>query len=174
MIAHGWLRRAGMCWMMISVLAAFAAAQTEPSAATSQTKRGLLHLLWGDELGSNVAEGPIYLLMDDQGEWTELLLDEELVRPLGGSLALNRKRVVVTGDPDPSPSRHARSRLVVRAVQLESPLPGQAAQPGVLALAGSQKFVNILCRFADSPAITPQPLGWFVPLMGRYESKSPL
>ena len=39
-----------------------------------------------------------YFLSDDQGLWTELLLEEEMVKPLGGPLAVNRKRVKIVGE----------------------------------------------------------------------------
>ena len=39
-----------------------------------------------------------YFLTDDQGRWTELLLDEEMAKPLGGPLAFNRKRVKIVGE----------------------------------------------------------------------------
>ena len=39
-----------------------------------------------------------YFLTDDQGQWTELLLDEEMVKPFGGPLAFNRKRVKIAGE----------------------------------------------------------------------------
>jgi hypothetical protein len=39
-----------------------------------------------------------YFLSDDQARWTELLLDEEMLKPFGGPLALNRKRVKIVGE----------------------------------------------------------------------------
>ena len=42
--------------------------------------------------------GPHYSITDDQGQTTRLLLDEELTKPLGGPLALDRKRVTVSGE----------------------------------------------------------------------------
>ena len=45
-----------------------------------------------------------YFLTDDQGRWTELLLDEEMAKPLGGPLAFNRKRVKIVGERVDRPS----------------------------------------------------------------------
>lgn len=38
-----------------------------------------------------------YMLIDEQGQWTRLLLEPSLTQPFGGPLALNRKRVKVVG-----------------------------------------------------------------------------
>ena len=38
-----------------------------------------------------------YMLIDERGRWTRLLLDPSLTQPLGGPLGLNRKRVKVVG-----------------------------------------------------------------------------
>jgi hypothetical protein len=35
--------------------------------------------------------------VDDQGQWTRLLLDEAMTRPFGGPLVFSRKRVKVVG-----------------------------------------------------------------------------
>ena len=41
---------------------------------------------------------PRYFITDDQGHTTRLLLDEEVTRPFGGPLALDRKKVTVIGE----------------------------------------------------------------------------
>ena len=41
---------------------------------------------------------PRYWITDDQGQRTEIVLDEELARPLGGPLAFDRRRVTVVGE----------------------------------------------------------------------------
>jgi hypothetical protein len=48
------------------------------------------------------------VLVDDQGQWMELLLDETLVRPFGGPRAFNRKRVRIEGESVHAPSRGVR------------------------------------------------------------------
>ena len=42
--------------------------------------------------------GEHYFITDDQGITTRLLLDEEITTPLGGPLALDRKKVTVSGE----------------------------------------------------------------------------
>ena len=41
---------------------------------------------------------PRFMLIDDRGGWTEILLDEALARPVGGPRALNGKRVKILGE----------------------------------------------------------------------------
>lgn len=61
---------------------------------------GRFHIIWNDRTR--------YFLADDQGRWTELLLDEEIVKPLGGPLVLNRRRVKIVGVPVASPPNAIR------------------------------------------------------------------
>jgi hypothetical protein len=39
-----------------------------------------------------------YSITDDQGQTTELLMEDETAKPLGGPLQLDRKRVTITGE----------------------------------------------------------------------------
>ena len=53
-----------------------------------------------------------YFLTEDSGARHELLIDVELMRPLGGPVALNRKRVTVEGEWEQSgPDAPARFRV---------------------------------------------------------------
>jgi hypothetical protein len=78
----------------------------EPQTTPGQTSqpplilRGWLSIVWNDRAH--------FFLTDDQGVTVELDLPEELTRPLGGPLALDRRRVVVivaaaTGALEPLP-----------------------------------------------------------------------
>lgn len=51
---------------------------------------GWFHVIWNGK--------PRFMLIDDQGRWSEILLDEGLARPLGGLRALNQKRVKIVGE----------------------------------------------------------------------------
>jgi hypothetical protein len=51
---------------------------------------GWLHIIWNGE--------PRFMLVDDQGVGVRLLIDDALLRTLGGPGALNQKRVTVTGE----------------------------------------------------------------------------
>jgi len=68
-----------------------------PETGESLTIRGWFTIVWNDQAHT--------FLTDDAGDTHELLLDESLTSPLGGQLALDRKRVVITavavaGRPD--------------------------------------------------------------------------
>lgn len=72
-----------------------------PAAAAGEVVlRGSLNLVWGD--------GVRYFLSDDAGKIHELLVGEELMRPHGGPLALNGKRVRVTAERAVSPGAALR------------------------------------------------------------------
>src|SRR5687768_8803278 len=80
-----------------------AAPQTPGPALSNEPQlvmSGWFHVIWNGE--------PKYMLIDDQGRWTRLLLDGSSMRPSGGPLALNRKRVKVVGVPVTSPSAAIR------------------------------------------------------------------
>ncbi len=66
---------------------------------------GWVTVIWNDSAH--------YVLSDDQGRWTELLLDEETARSLGGPLALNHKRVRIVGERAASPSESVRVLSIV-------------------------------------------------------------
>lgn len=53
------------------------------------TMSGWFHIIWNG--------APRYRLVDNEGEWTDLLIEEGVLRDMGGPLALNRQRVRVTG-----------------------------------------------------------------------------
>jgi len=50
---------------------------------------GWLTIIWNGE--------PQYLLTDDEGRTTELLINDILIKKLGGPLSLDRTRVTVVG-----------------------------------------------------------------------------
>jgi hypothetical protein len=64
---------------------------------------GWFSIIWNDEAH--------YFVTDDTGNTIEVLLDEDLMEPLGGPLALDRTRVQIKGVivNDPSPILHAES-----------------------------------------------------------------
>lgn len=67
-----------------AVFAMFPADVTAPL-----TVSGWFHIIWNGV--------PHYMLVDDAGKWVHLLIDEQVLRDVGGPLGLNRKRVRVTG-----------------------------------------------------------------------------
>src|SRR5882724_10151111 len=128
---------------------------------------GWLHVLYGDAPPGWTPGGTSgYVLLDDQGEATELLVPEDVLRAAGGRRAVNGRHMTVVG------------RSLVRSSEMGGPMPllgVQALQPterqtlGALAeqraVAGPQPWVTILCRFADEPAVTPRTQAWFESLL---------
>ena len=51
---------------------------------------GWLHIIWNGE--------PRFILIDDQGAATRVVIDEALTRAFGGPRKLNQKRVTITGE----------------------------------------------------------------------------
>ena len=51
---------------------------------------GWLHIIWNGE--------PRFILVDDQGLATRVVIDEALTRTFGGPRGLNQKRVTITGE----------------------------------------------------------------------------
>lgn len=52
---------------------------------------GWLHVIWNGE--------PRFVLIDDRGVATRILIDPALARSFGGMRALDQKRVTITGEP---------------------------------------------------------------------------
>jgi hypothetical protein len=62
-------------------------ADSPTTSSETLTLQGWLSIVWNDE--------PHFFLTQDDGQTVEVLLDEQLTRPMGGPLALDRSRVVV-------------------------------------------------------------------------------
>ena len=120
-----------------------------------------------------------YVLTEDSGERHELLIDIELMRPLGGPVALNRKRVTVEGEWEQSGAATEKFRVnaIELAVSLDIPAALDPSPDGASALhttsqaavTGSQAWVTILCRFGDATDVTPHPVSYYEDLMGSSE-----
>lgn len=76
---------------------------------------GWFHVIWYDGPPGSDVGGATYWLEDDQGESHQLLLDEKLLQPLGGSVALTGKRVKIIAEVVSAPP----GALRVLAIELE-------------------------------------------------------
>ena len=75
------------------------ALSAQPAAAQPQTLVGWFTVTVADELTeSGLVSETTYALTEDSGERHELSLDAALLKPLGGPVAVNRRRVAVTGE----------------------------------------------------------------------------
>ena len=139
----------------------------EAQTAPDETLSGVFSVLWGDPQPGSGDEAQIrYMLTDDRGEETELLLDPRVARPAGGPLALNGEQVTVEGATvsDDQPLERVRVQEIQLA-RAETTSRAAAAEPAD-ALSGPQPWVTIGCRFADSTGVTPETQSWFQTLMG--------
>lgn len=133
--------------------------------ANAETLSGTLHIVWGDPRpNSDLETKPGFVLDDGRGPSEELLLDDQVAKPLGGPLALNGERVVVEG------TRVEEDHVRVQSIRLASPEgPSASAAEGPDPVTGSQPWVTIGCRFGDSTGVTPQSQSWFQTQMGGTE-----
>ena len=70
-----------------------------PATAQDETLTGWFSFIVADyPTESGLASEITYTLTEDSGERYELLIDTELMQPLGGPVTLNRKRVTVMGE----------------------------------------------------------------------------
>jgi hypothetical protein len=147
--------------------------RTEENAASQQanteTLSGTFHVVWGDPRpNSDLKPKAGYVLSDGRGPWEELLLDNQVAKPLGGPLALNGERVVVEGTKVEEDHVKVQSIQLANAekfgVSAEGPEPVLGAH-----VVGSQPWVTIGCRFSDSIGVTPRPVNYFDDLMGTTE-----
>ncbi|MFH1111345.1 MAG: hypothetical protein V1790_19430 [Planctomycetota bacterium] len=140
------------------VTPAFLVAQEPAPQERTVSLSGMLHILWGDPpAGSGL---PVYLvsvLSDEGGVLTELIVDEEVVRAVGGLLSLQGRQITISGAYTDQHSAQVRVHSIT------------VGDDGVAAgafVTGSQAFVTILCRFSDATGITPHARSWFQTLMG--------
>ena len=145
--------------LLVPLLVLVSTGVPRPAVAQQVSLSGAFHTVWGDPPAG--VPQIRYTLVDDQGRVTELLVDEALLRPLGGRAAVNRKRVTIVGDRVGPDARVVR----VRSVRFARAEDAAAAQLGMSFVTGPQPWVTILCRFGDSPTVTPHPKSWFETLM---------
>jgi len=131
---------------------------------------GWFNIVWGD--GPEGAKQTIYMLTDDSGQITPLLLDETLSRSVGGVLWFDRKKVNVAGVWATSLSVQgaATGLLSVTSISL-APSPETGALSGDVspAVIGSQPWVTIMCKFSDV-VTEPHNLAYFT---GMYANVRP-
>ena len=148
--------------LLLLLVTAISSALTPEDQVVSDS--GLFVVMWGDPL-PGVDADPVsgYVLFPDRGETVELLIPDDLLRSLGGPLALNRRRVQVGGRLVTDP----HVAIQVEALRYDSPEDAAAAASKPrLELIGSRRHVTILCRFADSTGLTPHPKSFYETLTG--------
>ena len=164
------------------------AIQTPLVMAQAATLTGWFSFIVADyPTESGLASEITYELTEDSGERYELLIDIELMQPLGGPMALNRKRVTVEGEWEAvgsttseqflvsaielaaSPATALPSRTFASDVSPDESPPPRSALPAAEPdshMTGSLRWATILCRFADATDITPHPVSHYEQMMG--------
>jgi len=133
-----------------------------------QSLSGQFHHIFGD---SPSAAGGVgvhgYVLIDDLGEATELIIEEQTLRALGGPRAINQQRITVTGKPASAPAgmQSAFPLLAVQTVRVDAPARMAAAAAAALGVNGPQPWATILCKFSDYATTEPKPPSFFQTLM---------
>ena len=153
------------------VLAAAALLAVNVSSLLAQQSTGWFHVVYVDPPRGQRVPPPLYGLVDAQGRWTSLLIDDATLRAAGGPRALDRRMVSISGAqiPGAAPvpgSSPAAAALRVRSLQS---LQGLAASPPGGLAAGApvtvRKYVTLLCNFADDPN-QPFPPARYTALLG--------
>ncbi len=108
-------------------------------ASAPVTVEGTFLIIWGDGLGGSSDTELSYYLSTVQNDPIQLIVDEELLKSVGGSIGLNRKPVILQGIWD-----DLGKALLVQTITLAE---GEQATPqGVY---GPQPWVSIMCKFKD-------------------------
>jgi M6 family metalloprotease-like protein len=139
---------------LVAAAALFLLSAPARAQDSASTITGTLGLLWADPRPGTGTPRRGFTLTDDSGRTHELALSEELLRQHGGATALigHRVELQVSGMKEP--------RLTALAIVRDR---GRVAGAGLartsagfrLSAPQSRPFAVILCRFSDSPQVTP-------------------
>jgi len=128
---------------------------------------GTIYGVWGDPPpATGQAPKQRFFLVDERGKSISLMIDEKIVRSEGGIRALNGRRVSIKGRWSARALGRETMTFEVQSIKVEPWKNGAAATQRQSALTGSKPWVTILCRFFESPLVTPHPTPWFDTLMG--------
>ena len=137
------------------------------SSVSAQERTGWFHVVYVDPPRGQRPPAPTYNLVDAQGRLTRLVVDEATLRAAGGPLALNRRRVSISG-ADLSGAAPAPGMSAVRVSSVRALDPTTAAAPpdfsGTVSL-GVRPYVMLLCRFSDIAEV-PYQKSWYDALLG--------
>jgi M6 family metalloprotease-like protein len=153
-------------------LLALLAVAASPAVAQRESLSGWFELIWSYNPQASAPKGVKYFLVREGGEMTELLLDERLLQPYGGPLALKGKRVAVAGE-DVSPTGPGAEALRVQALRpLEAPAVSSALRPSLSSAtappqSGAKPYITLLCKFSDAPTVEPKPKATYEVWMGN-------
>ncbi len=146
---------------VVSPLPPAAKITTTARAAPVTSLTGWFTIIWGDGQPGSKQTSEIYNLTDDQGKRTQLLIDEQTLRSVGGPLAINGQRVTVVGTPTSvAASGSTSSAFRAQSIQLAQPSRAPLSIQASTAVTGSQPWVSIACKFSDV-IVEPKSLSYF-------------
>ena len=142
-------------------LRGFSAAEAPPAAAGDTAVEGTFAMTWGDPAPDlpQMSHQQFFWLFADDGARTDFIVDDATATS-GELLRLQGKRVRVQL-ADSISSDGLDHAITIEAVD--------GIQNDGISLAGSRRFISILCRFGDSPGITPHTVPWFDALFSNTE-----
>jgi len=132
---------------------------------------GWFHTIFEDDLQNPGRSGRRFVLIDEEGQWTELSVPEAVLAGAGGSAALRgrRVRVVVAAGARRAPEVLSLAPLSEKPGRAGSGDRLQAKTGGQLAtraaVLGSQPYASLACKFKDLNQ-TPQNMNYIDGLMG--------
>ncbi len=130
---------------------------------------GWFSVIWGESKNpSNGIPVTRYLLTDDSGKSTNLILGEVVSGLAGGVISLDNKYVTVEGTWLDQSSTGQNSVLNVTSISLASS-KGLSESRETAGVSGTIPFISILCKFNDV-AVEPKDLGYF---QGLYSTSGP-
>jgi len=145
--------------IIFSMLLSSSVAQASPvSPSAVYLLSGWFTIIWGDDLDGFATSQEFYLNTGD-GNLINLILNEELIRPLGGFLGLDRQQITVEGTwVFPAGNDNEQPAFQVASISL----PDQAVSNADIspAVTGSRPWVSIMCKFPDV-ADEPKDLAYF-------------
>ena len=137
------------------------ALSAQPATAQDETLTGWFTFIVADyPTEAGLASDITYTLTEDSGERHELLIDVELMQPLGGPVTLNRKRVTVMGEWEevgPDVTEKFRVYSIELAVSPSAASPGrtfasnlQQERTAVLPNANAVELEPLACSLEDA------------------------
>ena len=168
MIHRQSLLRAGIAGLLGLGFCAAGSGMARPAAAEWGLLTGRLDIAYACGVGVHAECHHLYTLHDGRGGAHRLLIDQALVDGRGGAAALSGQQVTVRAARvlgGRAPWVAGMDLLAVDALSVVGS-PGTARSPITPSAIQAKPYVTILCRFADSPTVTPKEPAYFDLLMG--------
>ena len=153
------------------VLASLVLIAAGASSLPAQERTGWFHTVYVDPPRAQRPPAPMYGLVDAQGRWTRLVVDDAQLRAAGGARALESRRVSLSGDPVPGAapapgvSPTMRPLRVSRLRSLEPAAMAPGSNAGATAAVEVKRYVMLLCKFSDRQD-EPLPRSWYDAILG--------